>query len=220
MKTTIKLFLGLIVTVSLTGCSPENDIVLPSSTDYKFYQDFASFTEATEGSPIAIEGWTNYAEVGTKKWKQGFYSGTKYAEFTAYEPIAANRQLVNIGWLISPPIPMDAYSKEMLAFDVAQAYVSSSSNSLDLLVSKDYDGTNVQTANWQMVTFTKPPLNYDTNFDFFSSGIIDLGTYTDEADGLPYTGNIYLAFKYKGSGTNQSLDGTYELDNIRIFDKK
>ena len=51
---------------------------------------------------------------------------------------------------------------------------------------------------------------YDTNFDFFSSGKIDLSSYT---------GNIYIAFKYKGSGTNTALDGTYEIDNIRIFNE-
>ena len=207
MKTTIKLFLGLIVTVSFTGCSPENDIVIPSSTDYKFYEDFASFTEATEGSPITIGGWTNYAEAGTKKWKQGFYSGTKYAEFTSYQ----SGQATNIAWLISPAINMDTMDHETLAFDVAQAYVSSSANSIELLVSTDFDGTNVITANWTALTFTKPALAYETNFDFFSSGLVDLSGYT---------GNIYIAFKCKGSGTNTSLDGTYELDNIRIFDKK
>ena len=216
MKTYKKLLLGLGFLLPFFGCSPENDIKISESTDYKFYEEFLSFTQETEGDPIAIEGWTNYAQAGTVKWNQGFYSGTKYAEFTSYQ----SGQPSNIAWLISPPISMDADNKEALAFDVAQAYVSSSSNSIDLLISKDYDGTNVQTANWQTVTFTKPPLNYDTNFDFFSSGIIDLGAYTDEADGLPYTGNIYLAFRCKGSGTNSALDGTYELDNIRIFNQK
>jgi hypothetical protein len=106
---------------------------------------------------------------------------------------------------------MDIMDNETLAFDVAQAYVSSSSNSIDLLVSTNYDGTNVLPANWQPLSFTKPPLDFDTNFDFFSSGLVDLSSYT---------GSIYLAFRCKGSGTNFSLDGTYELDNIRIFDKK
>jgi hypothetical protein len=106
---------------------------------------------------------------------------------------------------------MDVYQNETLAFDVAQAYVSSSSNSIELLVSTNYNGTDVLAATWQPLNFTKPPLDFDTNFDFFSSGLVDLSSYT---------GNIYLAFRCKGSGTNFSLDGTYELDNIRIFDKK
>lgn len=212
---TYKNLLGLVFLLPFIGCSPENDIKISEGTDYKFYEEFKSFTQETEGDEIAIEGWTNYAQAGTVKWNQGFYSGTKYAEFTSYQSGEAN----NVAWLISPPVSMDADNIEKLAFDVAQAYVSSSSNSIELLISKDYDGTNVQTATWTTVTFTKPPLDYDTNFDFFSSGIIDLGTYTD-TENLPYTGNIYLAFRCKGSGTNSALDGTYELDNIRIFNQK
>ena len=218
MKTYKKLLLGFVFMMPFIGCSPENDIKIAEFTDYKFYEEFLSFTQATEGDDIALEGWTNYAQAGTVKWEQGYYSGTKYAEFTSYQ----SAQPSNIAWLISPAISMDATKKEMLAFDVAQAYVSSASNSIDLLISKDYDGTNVMTATWQTVTFTKPPLDYDTNFDFFSSGIIDFAPYidTNTEDGLPYTGNIYLAFRCKGSGTNSSLDGTYELDNIRIFNQK
>ncbi len=208
MKTNKLLMLVCIVLVSFSGCSPEDDIKNSELATFKFYEDFStSVTEATEGQPIATAGWTNYAETGTKKWKQGYYSGTKYAEFTAYQ----SGQASNIGWLISPAINMDTYENEKLAFDVAQAYVSTGSNSIELLVSTNYDGTNVTSATWTVINFTKPPLVYDTNFDFFSSGKIDLSFYT---------GNIYLAFKYKGSGTNTSLDGTYEIDNIRIFNER
>lgn len=207
MKTFKILGLVFVALVSFTGCSPEDDIVIPHSTDYKFYQDFAPFTEATEGTPIALEGWTNFAQAGTVKWKEGFYSGTKYAEFTSYQ----SGQASNIAWLITPAINMDTMANETLAFDVAQAYVSTAANSFEVLVSTDFDGTNVMAANWTPITFTAPPLNFDTNFDFFSSGLVDLSAYT---------GNIYIAFKCKGSGTNTSLDGTYELDNVRIFDKK
>jgi hypothetical protein len=214
MKNYKKIVLLLIALLPFTGCSPEDDIKIPELTNYIFFEEFLSNT--TDGSDINIEDWTNFAQTGTVKWKQGIYSGSKYAEFTSYQ----SGQATNVAWLVSPPITLNAENKEMLAFDVAQAYVSSASNSIDLLISKDYDGTNVLAANWQTITFTKPPLNYDTNFDFFSSGIIDLATYTDTPDHLPYVGNIYLAFKCKGSGTNNSLDGTYEIDNIRIFDKK
>lgn len=212
MKTKAFKILGLvfITLLAFTGCSPENDITLPSETSFKFYQDFSTLIEDTTDiipDPIAITGWTNFAQTGTVKWNQGFYSGTKYAEYTAYQ----TSDVTSIAWLISPAISMDTMDHETLAFDVAQAYVSSSANSIELLISTDYDGTNVMAANWTPINFTKPALNYDTNFTFFSSGLIDLSAYT---------GNIYIAFRCKGSGTNTSLDGTYDLDNIRIFDKK
>ena len=207
MKNYKKIIIGLLALMPIVSCSPEDDIKIPDSTTFAFYEQFNSFTELTEGNNIDITGWTNFAEVGTVKWEEGYYNGTKYAEFTSFQ----SGQATNIAWLVSPEINMDVYQNETLAFDVAQAYVSSSSNSIELLVSTNYNGTDVLAATWQPLNFTKPPLDFDTNFDFFSSGLVDLSSYT---------GNIYLAFRCKGSGTNFSLDGTYELDNIRIFDKK
>ena len=204
MKTNKLMLLGFIAIFSFIGCSPENDIENPTLNAFSFYQDFSGNT--VDGNNVDLTNWTNYAEVGTVKWKEGIYYSDKYAEFTSYQ----STQSSNIGWLISPPLNMDLAANEHLAFDAAQAYVSSASNSLEVLVSTDFDGTNVLTAHWESKTFTKPPLNYDTNFDFFSSGQIDLSTYT---------GDIYIAFKVKGSGTNTSLDGTYEIDNVRIFNK-
>jgi hypothetical protein len=214
MKKYIKIALVFLALLPFISCSPENDIKISSSTNYLVYEEF--MTNTTDGQDLNIAGWTNFAQTGTVKWKQGIYSGSKYAEFTSYQ----SGQATNVAWLVSPAITLSADKNEKLVFDVAQAYVSSAANSIELLISKNYDGTNVLAANWQTVPFTTPPLNYDTNFDFFSSGIIDLATYTNNADGTPYTGNIYLAFKCKGSGTNFSLDGTYELDNIRIFNQK
>jgi hypothetical protein len=206
MKTNkLFLLLGFLAILPFTGCSPENDIKNPQAQPFSLYEAFSGNT--VDGNVINLAGWNNYAETGTVKWKEGIYYSDKYAEFTAYQSTQAS----NIGWLISPALNMDLASNEKLAFDVAQAYVSSASNSIELLISTDYDGTNVLTAHWESKTFTKPPLNYDTNFDFFSSGIVDLSTYT---------GNIYIAFKVKGSGTNTSLDGTYEIDNVRIFNQK
>jgi hypothetical protein len=54
-------------------------------------------------------------------------------------------------------------------------------------------------------------LDYDLRFDFFSSGLVDLSSYAGK--------QVYIAFKVKGSGTNTSLDGTYEIDNVRIVNK-
>jgi len=210
MKTIKLLILALVAFTPFTGCAPEDDIKNSDLSPYLFYEEFLSVKEETEGDPLEILGWTNFAQAGTVKWNQGFYSGTKYAEFTSYQ----SNEPSNIAWLISPPINMDLLENEKLAFDVAQAYVSSSSNSIELLYSTNYDGTNVTAATWIPLTFTKPPLDYDTNFDFFSSGKIDLSNKEI------FTGNINLAFRCKGSGTNFSLDGTYEIDNIRIFNEK
>ena len=206
---TSKLLVALFVLITFSGCSPEDEIENPNLASYKFFEDFVS--NIVDGDAINLAGWTNYSETGTVKWEQGIYYSDKYAEFSGYQ----SGQASNIGWLVSPAINMNTYENEKLAFDVAQAYVSSTANSIDLMVSTDYDGTNVTAATWQVIPFTKPALDFDTNFDFFSSGLIDLSGYTGNADG-----NIYLAFRVKSSGTNFSLDGTWEIDNVRIVDKK
>jgi len=201
---TIKVLFAFLLLISFSGCTPEDDIQNPNLSQYKFLEDFV--TNSVDGQVINLAGWTNYAETGTVKWKQGIYYSDKYAEFSGYQ----SGETSNIGWLVSPAINMDTYENEKLAFDVAQAYVSSPANSIELLISTDFDGTNVLTATWETLTFTRPPLDFDTNFDFFSSGLIDLSSYQ---------GNIYLAFKVK-SGTNFVIDGTWEIDNVRIVDKK
>jgi Domain of unknown function (DUF5017) len=203
MKKTILFLLGVMVMTSFTACSPEEDIKNPDFQPYKLFEDFTSNT--TDGAVINLAGWTNFAEAGTVKWNQGIYYSDKYAEFSSFQ----SGQSVNIAWLVSPKVNVESNSK--LAFDVAQAYVSTAANSIELLVSTDFDGTNVTAANWTVVNFTKPPLNFDTNFDFFSSGLIDLSAYANQ--------DVYLAFKVKGSGTNTSLDGTYSIDNVRIINK-
>jgi len=209
MKTNKLLLIGFFSLIFFIGCSPEDEIKNPKLASYKLYEDFVS--NSVDGQAINLAGWTNFAEAGTVKWQQGIYYSDKYAKFSGFQTVVNLRELSNIGWLISPAINMDTYENEKLAFDVAQAYVSSSANSIELLVSSNFDGTNVLSATWKSITFTKPPLNFDTNFDFFSSGLIDLSSYE---------GNIHLAFKVVSSGTNFSLDGTYEIDNVRIVDKK
>lgn len=203
MKNFNLLLIGFISVLSFTGCSPEEDVKNPTFYPFALFEDFTSNT--TDGVAIDLAGWTNYAEVGSAKWNQGIYKSDKYAEFTSYQ----SGQAVNIGWLISPKTAISSNTK--FAFDVAQAYVSTDANSIELFVSEDYDGTNVTAATWVKVDFTKPPLVYETNFDFFSSGLIDLSSFAGK--------NVNFAFKVKGSGTNTSLDGTYEIDNVRIVNK-
>ena len=200
MKKYLLILGGICSFLSVTSCSPEDDIRTPEHVSTVFTEDF--HVGADTGSVPA--GWRAYAESGTVQWTQGEYSGDRYAEYTAYQ----SGDAVSIAWLISPAIELGGKSNAKLAFEAAQAYVSTSANSLEVLVSTDYDGDNVLAAHWEPKSFSLPPLDYDTNFQLFTSGVIDLSAYS---------GKIYIAFRAKGSGTDSSLDGTYEVDNITIF---
>lgn len=204
MKTNkLIIFLSFILVVSLSGCSPEDDITIPNFTPLLFAEDFA--IGAVDNTTLNTAGWKNYAETGTALWKEQVYSGNAYAEFSSY--LSGNA--VNVAWLISPKINMDAHDNETLVFQASQSYVSSSSNSLQVFVSTNFDGTNVTGATWTPITAILPT-TASPYFEFIKSGEIDLSQYT---------GNISIAFKVTGSGTNTSLDGSYQIDDIRVFNK-
>lgn len=205
MKTNkIVSILGLVALLSFSGCSPEDDIRNPNLRPVLFSEDFAA--GAVDNVILTTEGWENIAEVGTAKWKTQVYSGNAYAEFSSFQ----SGNLSNIAWLISPKINLDNTENEVLQFQSSQSYVSSAANSLEVLIATDYDGTNLTTANWQPAAGAVLPTITSTYFAFMKSGEVDLSGYT---------GSINIAFKVKGSGTNSALDGSYQIDDIKVYTK-
>ena len=188
----------------LTSCTPEEDIKNPDFNPLLFSEDFSK--GAIDNTVLNIEGWRNIAEVGTVQWKTQIFSSNPYAEFSAFQ----SGNAVNSGWLISPSINMDVVEGEILQFQASQSFVSSGANSLEVLIATNYNGTNLATANWESISATLPTAS-SPFFEFIKSGEIDLSSYK---------GNINIAFKVKGSGTNTALDGSYQVDAIRIYTKK
>lgn len=197
------ILVGCFIFLFLTACSPEDDIKNPNFNPLIFSEDFSK--GAVDDTVLNTEKWTNIAEVGTVKWKTQIFSGNPYAEFSSFKTLDAE----SIGWLISPAINMDATVGEILQFQASQSFVTSSGNSLEVLIATDYNGTNLATANWQAIDANLPTAS-SAYFEFIKSGEVDLSTYT---------GNINIAFKVKGSGTNPNLDGSYQVDSIRIYTK-
>lgn len=62
-------------------------------------------------------------------------------------------------------------------------------------------------ATWIPVEVRLASLDDDW-YDFVPSGEVDLSAHS---------GNLYIAFKYVGSGTNTQLDGGYFVDDVRVF---
>lgn len=200
---TYKLISILSLIFSLTGCSPEDDIKNPNLKPLLFSEDFA--VGAVDNTTLNTLGWANIAEVGSVKWTEQIFSGNPYAEFSSFR----SPDVVNISWLISPKINMDANEGEILVFRASQSFVSSAANSLEVLVSSNFDGTNVSAATWTTLSAKLPTISTPF-FEFIKSGEIDLSSFS---------GNINIAFKVKGSGTNTALDGSYQIDDIRVFTK-
>lgn len=193
------LFSAVVATV-FTSCTNDDDFEIQQYRDVIFSEDFSE--NAVDNQLLITPGWTNLAEVGAVQWKTQIYQGNAYAEFTSYQ----SQDVTNIGWLISPEIDMDRHENEKLLFRAAQSFVSSAANSLQVLVSNDFDGSDVANATWVPLN---PILPNTTSpyFEFIKSGEVDLSSFT---------GKVRLAFKVKG-GKDNAIDGTYQVDNIRII---
>ena len=78
-----------------------------------------------------------------------------------------------------------------------------------MFVSTDFDGENVTAATWEKLNIAVPGEDISW-YAFQDVGLINVSSYT---------GNLYVAFKYVGSGTDTSLDGGYFVDDL-LFIKK
>jgi hypothetical protein len=185
----------------LASCTQDDDYTTAPFTPLLLGEDFF---HSEDNTPLVITGWENIATTGSAKWKQQAYGGNGYAEFTSYQ----SGDATNVAWLISPEVDMDAHDGEILRFQVSQSYVTNTAaNKLEVLISTDYDGTNFATATWSPVQANLPTADA-IYFEFQDSGKIDIS-------GL--TGKMHVAFKVTGSGTNTALDGSYQIDNVRVY---
>lgn len=198
------IFLLTILSVVLTSCVKDDDFAIPSIKTPFYSEEFQNIQHNTI---LDISGWTNYAETGTIKWKERIYNNNGYAEFNTYGSGNAS----NIGWLISPAYNLSGYENVKFSFQSAQNFVSDNANKLQVYVSTNYDGTNVNASTWTEINCTVA--NKDTaGYTFIPSGEIDLSTYENQI--------IHIAFKVTGSGTNTNLDGLFQVDNLYVYTSK
>lgn len=202
-----KIFLYSFIAISsltfFTGCTEESDIENKQTKTTLFVENW---DDNTDGEVLNKQGWTNIAQIGTKKFVEQVFSDDGYAEFTSF----GSGQAYNVSWLISPAFDMDAQDGETLVFQSAHAFLTNPlENTLELMVSTDYDGTeaNFNQASWTSIP-VRTPTPSNAFYAYVNSGAVDLSGYT---------GTLHFAFKVKGSGTNTALDATFQIDNIRLF---
>ncbi|MES2812982.1 MAG: choice-of-anchor J domain-containing protein [Bacteroidota bacterium] len=205
MKKYIKrLFVLSVLASAFTACDTEEEFDIPSVRVPYFKEDFQA---AVDGTVFDLAGWTNFSEAGTKKWGEEAFSGNGYAEFSAFN----SGSVSNKAWLISPAINVDQYDNDRMTFRVAQHHldVDSPNNSLQVLISTDFNGTDVLAATWTPVN-ANIPKKAVAWYEFLTSSV----------DLSGYSGNIYVAFKFTGSGTDLTLDGAFQVDDLLIYNEK
>jgi hypothetical protein len=191
----LKITLAVFSLITLVSCT-EDETALPATTVTISNEDFQTAVNSTD---LDIASWTNFNEAGTWKWR-----GNGYAEFSAFNSGSS----VNTAWLISPEINLDVAQKKGVAFEVAQHHldVDSPNNSLQVFISTNYDGTNVLAATWTPLQANIPTKSVAW-YQFVASNV-DLSAYN---------GKAHIAFKFKGSGSDQTLDGAFQVDNFLFY---
>ena len=207
MKNYLNTLLFVLILAVASSCTEEEDTTLPASAPAIYYEGFSRVAPAA----FTFENWTLFAQAGSKQWFKASYQGASdlvpndYIEFSSF-----GGQASNIGWAISPAINLDTIAvpaiKKRLVFQSAQHHATSLENKFELLVSADFDGTNVLGATWTVLPFRLPTYTGGTNYDFVNSGGVDLSGYS---------GKIHIAFRVIGNGSN--LTGGFQIDNINIF---
>ncbi len=168
---------------------------------------YEDFEPQRNNRPIEIDGWTNYIEAGTEAW-EGYSSTSSNASLgrSCRFQSASSGDESNIGWLITPPIDLDAQDGESLRFKTSNSLADSSY--MEVFYADDWDGTEagVTAATWQILSDAYVVKDSDSFAEWFSSGNVDLSCLS---------GTIHIAFKYTGSGQS-TFDGVYELDEISV----
>ena len=190
------MMLNSINDVNLTGepCS------LLNINDFEKVLD-ETFDNVVDNSNFDYAGWVNYAEVGGELWTEQFYSGNGYVEFSGFR----TGDDVNIGWLVTPAFDLTGVNSAYINFKLAQHHLDDEeNNTLEVFVSTDFDGSDVLAANWDKINVTIPGEDVSW-YAFQDVGLVDVSSYS---------GNLYVAFKYIGSGNDTSLDGGYFVDDV------
>ena len=210
LKTTL---VALLFAGAFVSCDDDTDTGLPETAyatqSYDFGKikangDYAfTFADSIPGDNID-DKWTVFTEAGSKSWFINDFGGNVYIEFSSFN----SGNTSNIGWVITPALNVDETKLKRMTFQSAMHHATSLDNKFEVLVSSNFDGTNVLTADWEKKSFRVPPyLGYGgVNYTFVNSGAIDLSDYS---------GEIYVAFRVKGNTSAQA--GGFQIDNIKLF---
>lgn len=158
-----------------------------------------NFNNVPDNAALNLPGWSNIAQVGSRVWLGRIFSGNGYVQATSFN----SQDPVNVMWLITPEITIDQ-PKELEFQSAVNFWVH---DAVEVLVSTNYTGNNLTTANWTPLT-ARLAGQGDTPQEFYSSGAIDLSAFT---------GKMHIAFKYTGNNSNSTT--TFRVDNVVVRNK-
>lgn len=109
-------------------------------------------------------------------------------------------------WLVSPAIDLTGVTQTILTFKTWTKYTDSGlANPLEVYISTNYSGSGDPSgATWTVLPCTLPAANSAT---WTSSGEVDLSMYNQP---------VFIAYKYRSSGTTSSTASKWEVDTFKV----
>lgn len=206
----LKLTASVFILGAIMSCEePETEIHAFKPVVYK---EMFNPNDLQEDEYLAMNGWTSFAQTGSVKWTEQDDDDNGYIQFTTFGSTTGDA--VNVAWAITPKINLDNSANEVVTFKSAAEFVTDAGNKLEVYVSTDFDGTNVLAATWTPINATIASVSTNATT---ADGVLNVNS--GQVDLSSYNGNIYVAFKATGSSTNNNLDGSLRVDEIKIFDK-
>lgn len=138
---------------------------------------------------------------GDQAWGVDGYGSDEYAKMSGY----AGGAQENEDWLVSPEIDLTEYETAYILLRQAVNYLDDWAN-IQVMVSSDFDGTDVTAASWTELTINDKPSG--GNWDFVESEELDLASYVGNT--------IHVAFRYRSTTSGAA---TWEIDWMTVETK-
>lgn len=165
-----------------------------------FAQLSEDFETVTVDENIALDGWTNYAEEGTRMFIGKYYADedNSYAQMSAYNSGEASE----IAWLVTPSVTVGG--DNLLTFRSKYGY--NNADVASVWISTDFSG-DVTGATWTELTSCVLPTDGDGGYGVWTeSGDVDLSTYAGQS--------VNIAFKYTGGDPDATT--TWQVDDVMV----
>lgn len=157
---------------------------------------FEDFETLGDYDVVALDGWLNVAETGSRTYIAREFDSNIYAQSSAY-----NSNEENIIWMVTPPINLQGQT-----FNFRTKDGHDNGATLEVMISTDFDGAgNPWDATW---TDLNPTLAGGTTGGYAAS-------WTESGDlTLPGSGVGYILFRYTGSDPDHTT--TFQIDDVKI----
>ena len=154
---------------------------------------------------FSLGGWTNFNQAGTQLWE--VYEDENSLGQSIHLGSYRSGDAATVSWLISPKIDLSSLNQPHLAFRTSTSFADKSV--LEVFYSTNWVGETsvLDDAQWLSLP-ARMATKEDEGTQWIDSGELSL-TMSEP---------VYFAFRYTGSGKS-TYDGTYELDDIRIYEK-